>query len=71
MSAHAAPVTAEEISFVARLSAVIDELEDVQQCAEDAGWRAVEHKTQEALGRLHNALEAAKQYETGDLEPIE
>lgn len=62
MSAHAAPITAEDVSIVIRLSAVIEELEDIQQCAEDLGWRGVEHKTQEALGRLHNALVTARQY---------
>ena len=67
MAKHAAPAPFPTI--VDRLTEIIDELDDIEQCADDIGWRAVQHKAEEALGRLTNALVAAQQYESGDREP--
>lgn len=45
-----------------------NQLETLQEWASDEGYRAIEHKIQEALGRIYNATTAAMQYDTGQLE---
>lgn len=53
-----------------RIRTVLSELEDIAESAEDCAadtevrrWLGVTHKTQEAMGAMNNALEAAKQAE--------
>lgn len=48
-----------------RLAAVLNELDDLIECAEDIGWHGVQHKVEAAVGDLRSALTAARQYEEG------
>lgn len=46
-----------------RLRDVVDELVDIAECADDIGWRGVQHKAEEAVSPAESALSAALQYE--------
>lgn len=50
-----------------RLSEIAEELEGLEEWAVDMGFRAIEHKLQETLGRLAMAETAARQYADGTL----
>jgi hypothetical protein len=51
------------------LDEMIERLEEIAEMSADEGWTAVQHKIQEALGRLGSAAEASRQYADGTLEP--
>jgi hypothetical protein len=55
-------------TIAGRLQVLIDEVYDIIECADDIGWRGVQHKAEEAHGALDSALMAAYQYESGRLE---
>ena len=51
------------------LEAIVERLSDLTDWAVDGGYRAVEHKLQEASGPLNAVAEACTQYADGRLTP--
>lgn len=51
------------------LEGFLERFEELEDFAVDAGYRALEHKIQEARGPLSSALEAMRQYGTGEMRP--
>ena len=54
-----------------RLAEIVDEVEGLIDFAIENGFRAVEHKLDEAMGPLCSAHNAAQQYDSGELTPRE
>lgn len=53
----------------AELDEMVDRLDELEDYAVEMGYRALEHKIQEARGRLASAQVAATQYAEGTLTP--
>ena len=56
-------------STVEELDKIVERIEELYEWAGEEGYRAIEHKLQEAAGPLMAALEAAAQYRDGVLTP--
>jgi hypothetical protein len=51
------------------LETIIERFEELEDFAALEGYRALEHKLQEARGPLSSAAEAMRQYGTGEMKP--
>lgn len=64
------PMTAQqrmELELKRELEAMIERLEELEEWADGEGYRAFEHKVQEARGRLVSAAQAMEDYAKGRL----
>jgi hypothetical protein len=52
------------------LDVMIERLEELEDFGISEGYRALEHKCQEARGKLSSAAEAMRQYATGEKRPV-